>query len=96
MDAGDSSSESEMGNFLTHQALNEPPAQAVSCYSLRPAHDLMSLVEKGKIGISSNSSCCSSTNSSVGEKHSTTALKSVGQINVQRLVNTLWFLLFIH
>lgn len=34
-----------------------------------PRHDLISLVEKGRIGMSSNSSCCSSTTSSVGEKH---------------------------
>lgn len=31
--------------------------------------DLISLVEKGRVGISSNSSCCSSNTSSVGEKH---------------------------
>ncbi|KAL1501992.1 hypothetical protein ABEB36_007207 [Hypothenemus hampei] len=36
---------------------------------LPPRHDLISLVEKGRLGMSSNSSCCSSTTSSVGEKH---------------------------
>ncbi|XP_019866040.1 synaptotagmin-16 isoform X2 [Aethina tumida] len=62
---GDSSSESETGggSRMRHGSLGHATAP------LRPTHDLMSLVEKGRLGMSSNSSCCSSTTSSVGERH---------------------------
>ncbi|KAJ8925251.1 hypothetical protein NQ315_009079 [Exocentrus adspersus] len=49
-------------------------------YPPRPVHDLISLVEKGRVGVSSNSSCCSSTTSSVGERHGVPAAKVTAQI----------------
>lgn len=50
-------------------------------YPPRPNQDLISLVEKGKVGLSSNSSCCSSTTSSLGEKHLIMATKITEEIN---------------
>ncbi|CAH1163862.1 unnamed protein product [Phaedon cochleariae] len=64
IDGADSSSESETGG--TGKLRGPPPPG-----SCRPPRgpDLVSLVEKGRVGMSSNSSCCSSTASSVGERH---------------------------
>ncbi|XP_018335716.1 synaptotagmin-16 isoform X2 [Agrilus planipennis] len=74
-DVGDSSSESEVGG--SNEAQQQKPCSSTAStnpkdvyYPPRSAQDL-SLAEKGKAGITSNSSCCSSTTSSVGEKHST-------------------------
>lgn len=78
-DGGDSSSESEMGATQTQQATAEPSGAIGPYYP--PRHDLISLVEKGRVGMSSNSSCCSSTTSSVGEKHGVPATKITTQIN---------------
>ncbi|XP_050296670.1 synaptotagmin-16 [Anthonomus grandis grandis] len=66
-DGGESSSESEMGCSRSRQNSDVPLAS--TSHFFPPRHDLISLVEKGKVGMSSNSSCCSSTTSSVGEKH---------------------------
>ncbi|XP_076258275.1 synaptotagmin 14 isoform X2 [Rhynchophorus ferrugineus] len=67
-DGGDSSSESEVGCPRSRQN-SETPALSNTNHFLPLRHDLISLVEKGKVGMSSNSSCCSSTTSSIGEKH---------------------------
>ncbi|KAJ8962797.1 hypothetical protein NQ318_001196 [Aromia moschata] len=90
---GESSSESEMGTSRTRQgSTTAVPMGAVGppFYPPRPGHDLISLVEKGRVGMSSNSSCCSSTTSSVGEKHGVAATKVTAQVNeaVQRKVET--------
>lgn len=80
-DGGDSSSESEMGGSLTQQGPGEPSGTTGPYYPPRPIHDLISLVEKGRVGVSSNSSCCSSTTSSVGERHGVPATKVTAQVN---------------
>lgn len=80
-DGGDSSSESEMGGSLTQQGPSEPSGTTGPYYPPRPIHDLISLVEKGRVGVSSNSSCCSSTTSSVGERHGVPATKVTAQVN---------------
>ncbi|XP_066143937.1 synaptotagmin-16 [Euwallacea fornicatus] len=66
-DGGDSSSESEMG--CSRSRHNSDVVSLGPNQFLPPRQDLISLVEKGRVGLSSNSSCCSSTTSSVGEKH---------------------------
>ena len=66
-DGGDSSSESELGGTKPDANCNAPSGTTGPHYP--PRHDLMSLAEKGRMGISSNSSCCSSTTSSIGDKH---------------------------
>ncbi|KAH1006464.1 hypothetical protein HUJ05_007198 [Dendroctonus ponderosae] len=53
-----------------------PPSQF-----LPQRHDLISLVEKGRMGMSSNSSCCSSTTSSLGEKHGLAPTKVTAEVN---------------
>lgn len=79
-EVGESSSESEGGGMKTmRQAPIPSPATTGPYYPPRPVHDLISLVEKGKVGISSNSSCCSSTTSSVGDRHGIPAAKIVSQ-----------------
>ncbi|XP_018579307.1 synaptotagmin-16 isoform X2 [Anoplophora glabripennis] len=85
-DGGESSSESEMGGSRPRQNSGVPLGTTGPYYPPRPVHDLISLVEKGRVGMSSNSSCCSSTTSSVGEKHGVPATKVTAQIveNVQR------------
>lgn len=85
-DGGESSSESEMGVSRPRQNSGVPLGSTGPYYPPRPVHDLISLVEKGRVGMSSNSSCCSSTTSSVGEKHGVPATKVTAQIveNVQR------------
>ncbi|KAK5647685.1 hypothetical protein RI129_002577 [Pyrocoelia pectoralis] len=74
---GESSSESEMGG----KTLSGPSGTVGPYYPPRSPHDLISLVEKGRVGISSNSSCCSSTTSSVGEKQGLSATKVTAEIN---------------
>lgn len=77
-DLADSSSESEIGGLRkqTISSVTEP----LGAFFPPSRHDLMSLVEKGRVGMSSNSSCCSSTTSSVGgEKHQDQRV--VAQIN---------------
>ncbi|CAH0551818.1 unnamed protein product [Brassicogethes aeneus] len=82
IDGGDSSSESEMGSSRIRQhSTGLSLGTTGPYYPPRPVHDLMSLVEKGRVGMSSNSSCCSSTTSSVGEKHGVPAAKVTAQIN---------------
>ncbi|KAI4468391.1 synaptotagmin 14 isoform d [Holotrichia oblita] len=77
-DGGESSSESEMGCPKEEQNL---PTVATVQYYPSPKQDLISLVEKGRVGVSSNSSCCSSTTSSVGEKHGVPASKVTPQMS---------------
>lgn len=78
----ESSSESEMGSSKIQRSTPLPLGTVGPYYPPRPGHDLISLVEKGKVGMSSNSSCCSSTTSSVGEKHGVVpATKVIAQIN---------------
>ncbi|KAG5879121.1 hypothetical protein JTB14_031668 [Gonioctena quinquepunctata] len=87
IDGGESSSESEMGaTNKIRQSTTMPLGTTGPYYPPRPVHDLISLVEKGRVGMSSNSSCCSSTTSSVGEKHGVQATKVTAQMNetVQR------------
>ncbi|CAH1121855.1 unnamed protein product [Ceutorhynchus assimilis] len=69
-DGADSSSESEIGSRKNSS-------------DIPPRHDLISLVEKGRMGMSSNSSCCSSTTSSVGagEKHLQPSTKVTAEVN---------------
>ncbi|KAK9880608.1 hypothetical protein WA026_011848 [Henosepilachna vigintioctopunctata] len=67
-DVADSSSESEMGTSRTKRETPAPSGEILTPF-FSPKQDLISLVEKGRVGMSSNSSCCSSTTSSVGEKH---------------------------
>lgn len=87
---GESSSESEIGGSKMMRQLQMIPSPATTgpYFPPRPVHDLISLVEKGKVGISSNSSCCSSTTSSIGDRHGIPATKIVSQgndcINQQR------------
>ncbi|XP_045461598.1 synaptotagmin-16 isoform X2 [Harmonia axyridis] len=52
-----------------HRDLPLHPLKETAAPFFPPEQDLISLVEKGRVGISSNSSCCSSNTSSVGEKH---------------------------
>lgn len=67
-DVGESSSESEIGGSRIMKNISQ--ATTGPYYPPRPVHhDLISLVEKGKVGMSSNSSCCSSTTSSIGDRH---------------------------
>ncbi|XP_072390019.1 synaptotagmin-16 isoform X1 [Diabrotica undecimpunctata] len=85
-DGGESSSESEMGQANKTQQGHSPisvPVEPSSLpfYPTKPNHDLISLVEKGRVGVSSNSSCCSSTTSSVGEKHKILSTKVTAEIN---------------
>ncbi|KAH0819451.1 hypothetical protein GEV33_003340 [Tenebrio molitor] len=81
-DGGDSSSESEMGGSSKFRQGALPPSGTTGpYYPPRQIHDLISLVEKGRVGVSSNSSCCSSTTSSVGEKHGVPATRVTAQIN---------------
>lgn len=81
-DVGESSSESDIGGSKLMRQLPIPsPATTGPYFPPRPVHDLISLVEKGKVGISSNSSCCSSTTSSVGDRHGIPATKIVSQGN---------------
>lgn len=86
-DGGESSSESEMGaSKINHTSTgatietSQLPA-SVPFYPPRLGQDLISLVEKGRVGMSSNSSCCSSTTSSIGEKHGVPATKISTQVN---------------
>uniref|UniRef100_A0A1Y1NFJ7 C2 domain-containing protein n=1 Tax=Photinus pyralis TaxID=7054 RepID=A0A1Y1NFJ7_PHOPY len=82
---GESSSESEMGG----KTLPGPSGTVGPYFPPRSPHDLISLVEKGRVGISSNSSC-SSTTSSVGEKHGLSSTKVTAEINSgQRSPNSL-------
>lgn len=53
----------------------------VPYYPPRLGQDLISLVEKGRVGMSSNSSCCSSTTSSIGDKHGIPATKPSPHLN---------------
>ncbi|KAJ8963779.1 hypothetical protein NQ317_008067 [Molorchus minor] len=80
-DGGESSSESEMGISRTKQCPTVRLGSSGPYYPPRQVHDLMSLVEKGRVGMSSNSSCCSSTTSSVGDKHGVPATKVTAQVN---------------
>lgn len=85
-DAGESSSESEMGASRAHHSAVGPNLEItqnstpIPFYPPRLGQDLISLVEKGRMGMSSNSSCCSSTTSSVGEKHGIPATKITAQV----------------
>lgn len=76
---GDSSSESEMGGNKTNSQVSSGTMGPY--YPPRTSHDLISLVEKGRVGISSNSSCCSSTTSSVGEKQGVGSTRVTAEIN---------------
>lgn len=75
LDGSDSSSETE--SLASTAKVNINATQMVPVPSMpgfyvpvqRSHRDLMSLVEKGKVAISSNSSCCSSTTSSIGDRH---------------------------
>ncbi|KAF5293254.1 hypothetical protein FQR65_LT10994 [Abscondita terminalis] len=58
---GESSSESELGG---NKLLPSTSSAVGSYFPPRSPPDLISLVEKGRVGLSSNSSCCSSTTSS--------------------------------
>lgn len=86
---GDSSSEAEsmsstaprgtQSHFDGYYTQHAPPLAMASTtapiVTRRPSHhDLISLAEKGRVAISSNSSCCSSTTSSVGDRHAHAAL----------------------
>lgn len=82
-DGGESSSESEMGCPRSRQN-SEIPSLGPPNHFMPVRHDLISLVEKGRVGMSSNSSCCSSTTSSVGEKHGVApATKVTAEVNEQ-------------
>lgn len=70
-----------MGSSKFRQGSSLPSGSTGPYFPPRQTHDLISLVEKGKVGVSSNSSCCSSTTSSVGEKHGVPAAKITTQIN---------------
>ncbi|XP_065167737.1 synaptotagmin-16-like isoform X2 [Atheta coriaria] len=86
-DGGDSSSESEMGGPRGNYQM--PSGATGPYYPPRQVHDLISLVEKGRVGVSSNSSCCSSTTSSVGERHGVPATKvTSAQVNAMQLQRT--------
>lgn len=83
-DVGESSSESEIGGSKMMKQItipSQPSALTGPYYPPRPLHDLISLVEKGKVGLSSNSSCCSSTTSSIGDRHGIPATKIISQGN---------------
>ncbi|XP_044745490.1 synaptotagmin-16 isoform X2 [Coccinella septempunctata] len=67
-DMADTNSDSEMCTSKLKEAPNLQSKESVGPF-FSPEQDLISLVEKGRVGISSNSSCCSSNTSSVGEKH---------------------------
>ncbi|GLV39857.1 Synaptotagmin 14 [Carabus blaptoides fortunei] len=78
-DGGDSSSETESMASTAKATTTNP--QQMSCFyqpARRPSQDLISLVEKGKVAVSSNSSCCSSTTSSVGDRHGTVYINAQG------------------
>ncbi|KAF5271754.1 hypothetical protein FQA39_LY08077 [Lamprigera yunnana] len=84
---GESSSESEMG---ANKALPSSSGTVGPYFSPLSPPDLISLVEKGRVGLSSNSSCCSSTTSSVGEKQGLSSTKVTAEINnTQRSPNAL-------
>ncbi|XP_017768217.1 PREDICTED: synaptotagmin-16 isoform X1 [Nicrophorus vespilloides] len=91
-DGGDSSSESEMGGPVKGGQQEQLQSQASGAtgpyFPPRQMHDLISLVEKGRVGLlSSNSSCCSSTTSSVGERHGvmpTTKVTAQVSMNITR------------
>ncbi|XP_074042275.1 synaptotagmin 14 isoform X2 [Leptinotarsa decemlineata] len=83
-DGAESSSESEMGvSSKLRQNTTMTLETSDSYFPPKPVQDLISLVEKGRVGMSSNSSCCSSTTSSVGEKHGVKASKVTAQVNDQ-------------
>lgn len=72
MDASDSSSETESMASTAKVNINAIQMTKIGGFyaPVQKSHrDLMSLVEKGKVAISSNSSCCSSTTSSIGDRH---------------------------
>lgn len=75
---GESSSESELGG---NKILPSTSGAVGSYFPPRSPPDLISLVEKGKVGLSSNSSCCSSTTSSVGDKQGLSSTKVTAEIN---------------
>ncbi|XP_071053339.1 synaptotagmin-16 isoform X2 [Onthophagus taurus] len=80
-DVVDSSSDSELGGTKEEQTCAIPTVAVATVQYYPPKQqDLISLVEKGRVGMSSNSSCCSSTTSSVGEKHGVPATKITNQI----------------
>ncbi|ERL83956.1 hypothetical protein D910_01251, partial [Dendroctonus ponderosae] len=79
-DGGESSSESEMGCSRSRHNSDVPSLGPPSQF-LPQRHDLISLVEKGRMGMSSNSSCCSSTTSSLGEKHGLAPTKVTAEVN---------------
>lgn len=82
-DGGGSNSEPEMchSNKIRQGSMAVAMSSTGPYYPPRPNQDLISLVEKGKVGLSSNSSCCSSTTSSLGEKHLIMATKITAEIN---------------
>ncbi|XP_060516214.1 synaptotagmin-16 [Cylas formicarius] len=80
-DAGDSSTESEITGTSSRKNSEPLPAGPPPPF-LPPRQDIISLVEKGRIGISSNSSCCSSTTSSVGDRQTVISVaKVIAEVN---------------
>ncbi|CAG9862915.1 unnamed protein product [Phyllotreta striolata] len=74
-DGGESTTETEMylSNKTRQGSMVVPMGPSGPYCAPRPNQDLISLVEKGRVGLSSNSSCCSSTTSSMGDKQLATA-----------------------